>query len=446
MAGVSNSHSFFQKPELHGSNVYNMPFLLDASGKPWNEANSYLYYLGKNKQVMARATDDLRRRASRILSYKIFTEDAGLDWLNFDGKRAVSRPSYRYFIYLTEELALKPAVVNQYTGDVYKFYEFISKNWRHINMERVDKTSTIKIHYSGQYGHVTKEVQKRSQTKAVPRKSNDSVGYVVDEGDELRPLTIDQYAELKDIINGANWSPCERLIIWSSLWTGARKQTVLTMRYKDIKELALSKPDENGRHKLFAGPGTSIDTKNGKSQILYFPKQLIDELWVYANCKEAKDRRAKFRKVYKEKFPDLPPINNECDYLFLSNQGNCYYMAKDDPRYGIIKTRPIGQVVENLKRKIFKTCSDSFPRDFYYHWLRATHAYLLWLSLKKHVDDGSLAYSGVISFIQRRLHHKSRTTTENYLKLFQNIDIKFSAQEAYEDFIFGDYLIKGDDD
>lgn len=443
LAGASEEQSIFLKPEPFGSSaVYNMPFLLDSSGMPWNEANSYLYDLGTHKSVSQRFTDDLHRRAARLLDYKLFTEEVGFDWLDFSGKRLTSRPTYRYFLYLTEDRGLSARVVNQYTSDVYKFYEFVSKRWHHIDMDRVDTTTKIRIYYSGIRFSGSKEVQKRSQTKAVPKSSNVSVNYIVDEGDTLRPLTLDQYNELREIINGDNWGPNERLMIWCSLWTGARKQTVLTMRYKHIQKLVESGPDGRGRYKLYAGPGTSIDTKNGKRQTLFFPKLLIDQLWIYANCKEAKDRRSKFRINYKENYPSLPSIDKHDEYLFLSDQGNCYFMAKDDPRYPIVKTRPQGQVADHLKRKILKACSDNFPRDFYYHWLRATYAHLIWLALQKHIDDGTLSYSTVISVIQRRMHHNDRKTTENYLKLFENINIKLEAQEAYEHIIFDDYLIR----
>lgn len=443
VAGTSKGQSFFLKPEPFGASaVYNMPFLLHSSGMPWNEANSYLYDLGTHKSVSQRFTEDLHRQAARLLDYKIFTEKAGFDWLDFSGKRLTSRPTYRYFLYLTEDRELSAVVVNQYTSDVYKFYEFVSKNWHPIDMDRVDATKKIRIYFSGTRSSGSKEILKRSQTKAVPKSPNVSVNYIVDEGDTLRPLTLDQYLELKGIINGSNWNPIERLMIWCSLWTGARKQTVLTIRYKHIQELVESGPDDKGRYKLFAGPGTSIDTKKGKKQTLFFPKQLVDELWTYANCKEAKVRRSKFRKNYTKNHPSVPSIEKDNEYLFLSDQGNCYFMAKDDPRYPLVKTRPQGQVVDHLKRKILKMSSDSFPRDFYYHWLRATHAYLLWLALQKYIDDGILSYSAVISIIQRRMHHNDRKTTEKYLKLFENINIKFEAQEAYEEIIFDDYLMR----
>lgn len=39
-------------------------------------------------------------------------------------------------------------------------------------------------------------------------------------------------------------------------------------------------------------------------------------------------------------------------YVFLSDQGNSYYMAKDDPRYTLVKSPQSGQVADTIRRKI----------------------------------------------------------------------------------------------
>lgn len=441
---LGSDQHFYLTPEIgNDKDVYNMPFLLDSGGSPWSEANSYLCYLVENKHSMQRPTDSVHRTAARLLDYKLFTEDEDIDWLNFGGKRISSRPSYRYFYYLTEVRGLSAEVVNQYTGDVYDFYKFVSDAWHpHISMKRVDSTKTARVYYSTHTGSGSREYLKRSQTKPTPPKKPTPLGYVYDDGEKLRPLSVEQIVELKQIINGVAWSPFERLLILIPLLTGARKQSVLTLRMRHIKQLVEAVPEVDGTRKLHIGPSTLVNTKHSKKQVLYFPPQLAVELEVYANCKQAKDRRDKFKKKYALSNPDLPTMNAGDIYLFLSEQGNCYYMGKDDPRYPRLRRAPSGQVADQLKRKIFRAASDCFPRDFYYHWLRATYAYLLWLSLQKYIDEGVISVTVAISFIQTRLYHKSRETTENYLKLFQNIDIQMRAQEAFEDILLPDALIE----
>lgn len=420
--------------------VYNFPFLLNADGTPWHEANSFLVELVANKNVINRPTDDAHRRATKLLDYKLFTEKNDIDWLDFSGRRLTSRPTYRYFNYLVEERGLRPQVVNQYTSDVYQLYLFVSENWHDIPIKRVDSVKTIKIYFQTHAGTRSVERLKRSQTQSVPDTPKAQIGYVRDDGEVLRPLQSAELKELKGIINSSQWSPVERLIMLLPIMTGARKQSVLTLRVKHINLLMRAGPNVNGLYILHAGPGTQIDTKNHKRLTLKMPGQLVYELHVYAHSAQAKARRWKFLQRYERENPGLEKLTDEDVYLFLSDQGNCYYMAKDDPRYPMIKSPPRGQVVETLKRKIFKAASDGFPRDFYYHWLRATFALLLWKGLEPKLEAGQLTSSEAISIIQGRLHHKKRETTENYLKLFRNIDKRLENQELYEGLILPDSI------
>lgn len=452
LAGSDDENEFFfVMPEIESisdfNTIYNMPFLLHSSGLPWDEANAYLCSLVENKHKMERPTEDVRRKASVLLDFKLFCESENLDWYDFSARRISKRPTYRYFFYLNKEKGLSPRVINQYTGYVYDFLEYVSGHWAEykIDLQRVDKVDTIKIFFQHERGATSKDARKRSQTKTIPRKGSDPMGYVRDDGELLRPLTLEQWQDVLSIISREDWAPIERLLVLFSVMTGARKQSILTIRLKHIKMLATSKPGRDGTYKLHIGPGTLIDTKKSKSQVLHLPSQLVDELIVYGNCKNAMIRKEKFKEKYKIDYPYLLELDDDDIYLFLSDQGNCYYMGKDDPRYPIVKSKPIGQVVNNLKRKIQRNAPLNFPSNFYFHWLRATFAYLLWLALQKYVESDELKSETVISIIQNRLHHDKRETTENYLKLFNNIDLQIEAQRIFESFLFGELVSDKED-
>jgi integrase len=218
--------------------------------------------------------------------------------------------------------------------------------------------------------------------------------------------------------------------------TGARKQTVLTIRLKNLKAFSEENLGRDGTYKLNAGPYTGIDTKNDKAQVLYVPRQLAEEMVVLANSPMMKRRREKFHAQLKAKYPGLS-MDEEDMYLFLSNQGNCYYMATSDPRYALVKSPQTGQVTDTIKRKLVKKVLDPFPSDFTYHWLRATFAFQLYQRLQVLVNRGDLKLGEDIDFIQKRLHHEARETTENYLKLFRMTQDKVVAQEAWEKELFG---------
>ncbi len=417
--------------------LFNFPVLLHGNRDPWHEANDYLLSLMRDKAPINRRTDDIRRRASKLLDYLLFCEDNDLDWLDFSGARPSLRPTYKYFYHLINEGARSNAVINQYTAAVYHFYRYVSENWHELDMKRVDTVKQVRLIVQGSKGARIVDAEKRSQTRRTAPSSSVPLGFVRDDGEDLRPLSNRELGVfLNTIRSEQEWSAVERLILLTSLMTGARKQTVLTIRLKHLKGFTEDKLLSEGAYKLHAGPRTGIDTKFDKPQELYVPKQLAEELVTLARSLMMKKRREKFRSQMEAKHPGLS-MGEDDVYLFLSDQGNCYYMAENDPRYLIVKSPQIGQVTETIKRKLIKKAAGQFPRDFSYHWLRATFAYQLYQRLQVLVEKGLMKPGEVIDFIQRRLHHESRETTHNYLKLFRMTHEKVMAQEVWESKLFG---------
>jgi len=148
--------------------LFNFPFLYFANGDPWHEANDYLLSLMHDKSPENRRTDDIRRRASRLMNYLLFCEGKNLDWLDFSGARPSHRPTYMYFYHLTNSRGRSKAVINQYTATVYRFYKYISKHWYEIDMQRVDMTKQVKLIVQGYKGAKIIDVEKRSQTPVSP--------------------------------------------------------------------------------------------------------------------------------------------------------------------------------------------------------------------------------------------------------------------------------------
>ncbi|WP_374439256.1 site-specific integrase [Pseudomonas panipatensis] len=416
--------------------LFNFPFLFHANGDPWQEANDYLLSLMREKSPLNRRTDDVRRRASKLLDYLMFCEDNNLLWLDFSGARPALRPTYKYFHHLVHEGSRSGQVVNQYTGAVYSFYKYVSEHWHSLDMRRVDTIEQVRLIVKTHNGAKIIEKEKRSQTRRTPPGSSVPLGFVREDGDDLRPLSNRELGVFLDTIrNEKEWSTVERLILLASLMTGARKQSVLTLRLKHLKGFTEDRLEREGAYKLHAGPRTGIDTKYDKAQVLYVPKQLAEELVTLARSPMMEARREKFRARLEVGHSGLSMVEDEI-YLFLSDQGNCYYMAEDDPRYTIVKSPPTGQVTETIRRKLIKKASSFFPKDFSYHWLRATYAYQLYQRLQVVIKDGLLEPGEDIGFIQKRMHHESRETTESYLKLFRMTQEKVIAQEVWEKVLF----------
>ena len=120
-------------------------------------------------------------------------------------------------------------------------------------------------------------------------------------------------------------------------------------------------------------------------------------------------------------------------YVFLSPEGEPHYMAKDDPRYKTTKSRQQGRNTYYMKTKLFKNIDICFPRDFTFHWLRATFALHYYRWLQPLIVKGFATDGDIISLVQKRLHHSDRKTTEHYLKLFDSVSDRLVAQKIYEE-------------
>ncbi|VVN22747.1 hypothetical protein PS647_04444 [Pseudomonas fluorescens] len=440
-----NSLVVFQLDEIGGENVrdlFNFPFLFHASGVPWHEANDYLLSLMRNNSSVNIRTDDVRRRASKLLDYLLYCEENDLDWLDFSGARPPLRPTYKYYYHLINEGSRSNQVINQYTAAVYHFYRYVSEFWHPLDMKRVDTIKQVRILVQTRKGVKVIEADKRSQTRRTTPVSSVPLGFVREDGEDLRPLSNQELAVFLETINAKKaWSSIERLILLTALMTGARKQSVLTIRLKHLKEFTEDRLGRDGAYKLHAGPRTGIDTKFDKAQVLHFPKQLADELVALANSPLMKKRREKLRAQLEASHPGVTIAEDDM-YLFLSDQGNSYYMAVSDPRYPIVRSPQTGQVTDTIKRKLIKKAPSLFPKDFSFHWLRATFAYQLYQRLQKLVQRELLKPGEDIDFIQMRMHHESRETTENYLKLFKMTHEKVIAQELWENILFnGSYEV-----
>jgi hypothetical protein len=422
--------------------VYNFPFILNKDGSSWQEANDYLFQKAINRTQIGKNTAPLRRVASQLLDFKIFCDDRSIDYLDLSARRPSGRPNQRYYRYLIDHGSFGNDNINTRTGIVYGFYKYLSKQDDYnIDLDRVDKTMPVNITIEGRSGKFSKTVEKRSLTLRTSKEANPvDIGYVRDEGEDLRPLSNTEFDSLINILHDDKFDVDERLMCRIAMFTGARKQTILTIRMKHLNMFKEENLSPDGTYKLFAGGGGGgdIDTKFNKKQTLYFPKGLAEQIVIYSKSKFAKNRRDKFREnIGKSKSEDT--MSDDDIYLFLSNQGNCHYTAKNDYRYAKTKSNATGQRTDSLCKKLLKYLPDNFPRDFTFHWLRATFGHKYYQHLMSLVEKGILKEKEVISRVQARMHHSKKETTENYLKLFLNINDRIKIQEMYESQLFEEY-------
>lgn len=417
--------------------VYLFPFTFEQDGTPWEDANHFLFESARNNKPGYRTDTALNEKARMLLDYKIFCEERKIDLMNFIGRKP-KRPTYIYFFDLLRKVndgELTRASLNKKTKVVYDFYKFLSSQpYSDIDLRKVDTVESVTRFFQNSYGHsYSKKIEKRGQSLAVSSSASPvPIGFIRESGEDLRPLLKPEIDELLSVLNTKEFSVDERLMHFIALQTGARKQTILTMRIKHLNLFTEENLLNDQTYKVHAGPNTGIDTKFDKPQVLYFPKQLAKQLLIYSKCKKAKQRRDKF--IVK----NGSILSDDDMYLFLSPQGEPHYMAKSDPRYKITKSKPKGRNTYYMKLKWKKLSDGNYPSDFTFHWLRATYAYFYYRSLQPFVAKGAVKDGDIISMVQRRLHHANRAVTESYLRLFDMVvDDRVAAQSIYEQQVFG---------
>lgn len=412
------------------NSVYNhFPILLEVDGATWYEGNLFLYSLVSNESFNY-STQAISRKASILLDYKIWCENEVIDMFDFSSVRPKHRPTYRYFAYL-RSTNISAQNINQRTSLIFKFTCFFAKKYN-IDINRVDKTSdSIFIYKTSTGGVIRRNYLKRSQTLPYSRSTSTSINKVLDDGELLRPLNNKEQEQLITALESKRFLPDERLIFQLALDTGARKQSILTIRLGDIKQLISNNLSKDGSYSVNAGPGTNIDTKLNRPIVIKIPEDTVERLKLYASSKVAKLRRNKFKLTNGNLFKD------DDIYLFLTREGNCRYMAKNDPRYKITRNPPTGSSINNIIDKLFShALPQGFPKDYKFHWNRASFAFNYYQFLTPLVETKQISYRDMLQIIQVSLGHSSQDTTENYLKIFTNPEVLNSIQSDWEEKFF----------
>jgi len=425
------------------SGVFFQPFLYSESGIPWFEANSFLFHCATQKLPGYQNSEAVRRKASILLEYRVFCDKQNYknvvgeikksSIFDFSSLRITSRPTYRYFLYLRDEKVISRKQINMRTKVIYDFYNYLVTILGFpIEMERVSKTTIGYFKYESSTGFGYNSFLKRDQAiynsssiNPVPK------GFVRDNGEDIRPLNNNELKCMLTMLMSNDFDILIKLAIDIALSTGARKQTIFTLRKKHVDYMHSQIDDNNTIVRLKVGPGTGIDTKNSKHHVLFVPTSLVKALKTYISSTRYKIRV----KLY---YDIGGGVENGEEYIFLSRNGSPLYMAKDDKNYRYSKTKPTGTITKKWTDKIVLRSNGTIPSSFSFHWLRATFAKEMFKYLVENNEsrEKKLSDGDIITSIQSRMNHSNRTTTENYLKLFTDKDVNSNVQSLYESYLF----------
>ncbi|WP_239990647.1 MULTISPECIES: site-specific integrase [unclassified Pseudomonas] len=415
----------------------NFPVIIQSNGEPWTIGN--LYLTTKLQRESGYESRTFRGIADHLLDYLRFLEDEGLEYLHFPTNNRL-KATFRYkkrLIELRDKGGLSPSTASTRINAIVNFYRGILE-WRLIREDELKNAPfediVKQINISSEIG--TQSILKiKSHSLAIkaPRKSLQSE--YINDGGALRPLTI---AEQETMLKALLMSSREyQLMFYFALFTGARIQTVGTLRIKHLQ----GKLDGNGYLRLPVGYGTSIDTKRGRQMTLLVPGWLVKDMLIYSRSPESIKRRN--RSFYSD---------TEDNYMFLSKNGTPYYTSKKElldrrdasvSRYAHFKdqaqqfsTQDGAALRQYIRDILFPRIYIDNPdfQNFTFHDLRATFGMNLLESQLQHFGDKAI--TSALDYVQQRMGHRDKATTLQYLNYKSRLEWKASIQHDFENRLF----------
>jgi integrase len=425
-----------QADDFETTTFYHFPLLLLSNRALWKYANNYLLYKLESEDLPHTST--LSSIADSIKYFGNYCLETEIDYLVCTRKS--NSPLRRYRRNLSDRITkgeLAASTAKSHMSNLVNFYRHLL-DVEHVKFEFPpwhDREAKIVISDTGRGGYV-KTVRTSDVSQAIKGRVSTQMkreyctyeGRIID-GGELRPLNIKEQEILLTALKDLN-HPEMTLIFIIALCTGARLQTILTLRYDNftyepeepITEVAVyaGRYNKNGNG--------LVDSKDDKSITIYFPIELYKKVQLYLNSERVLKRRKKSKHQ---------PENLDNQYIFLSQQGHPFYMSKSDNNAKFYRQRPSGQAVttfvcERLKPKLSKL---HFTGSFKFHDTRATFGMNIVdseLELMKGKENIGEAIDGLFRFVKVRMCHNQLSTTQQYLDFNQNNKVVKEAKLGWE--------------
>ncbi len=423
------------------------PVLIQSNGLPWEVGNAYLLKILEKKQPWDMET--LKTRAIYLLAYLRFLEDCGIDFMHFPYRKS-ERVTYIFKDKLQEFISqgLNPAYASNIINAVVDFYRVTSaegiideKSFENTPFENTDRfIKFIDEKGFGRFKTITTSDLAIRHTKPAKRLDR------IEDGGQLRPLSAEEQMMLLD---GFKKQLCPynlELMMKISLSTGARIQTVCTLRICHIKRAYEQLQRYGGAGvEIQAGNGAKYDghlinTKRGRLHRLLFSRDLIEKLYVYSESEY-------HRKLMVNSYYGC----NDRNYIFLTENSASYYISKQEiidrqnsDSHGSVNSKDFIQNRGETVRMNLKKFQEKIRRYhpnlnyFRFHDLRATFGMNLVLKLE---ESGSRS-ARVLTEVRSRMGHSNISTTQQYLDFNSDFKKHESLSLKFEEEFFGGYLDK----
>ncbi|GAA5015437.1 site-specific integrase [Acinetobacter puyangensis] len=409
------------------------PSLIKSDNTVWHLSSNYFNHLLIDEK---KSTALLESVASDLIDFLRFLEENELDILHLPPKPE-KRVTYQFHTSLLQRIRLgliSPSTARQRMNRILRFYDFlIAENvftpdeLKNRPYEKI-KTYVSCITSSGDI--YTKQVN--SSNLKIRHSPNPRYGNEIIDGGRLHPLsTIEQQIFLQYLEQYS--SRDFQLICYIALYTGARLQTICTLRAFHIKEL-LTKQMPNSvddTYSIRIGGKSIIDTKGGYEHNLKVPAWLIKDIVQYLSSESWKKRAS--QSLYK--------VEDE-NYVFLTKHGNPYYTSikeiedrnlqlfSKEIKSSIHRGNAARQALTKLIDLMHKNKEDI--KTFTLHDLRATFGVNLLLSASKHVND----IDKILPYIQSRMGHRNIMSTIHYVRYIAYSQLNTEMDKKFEEILF----------
>jgi integrase len=436
----------------HGktSGNYNLfPVILDSAGKPWLLA---AYFLLDKLEGQSRPN---------MKTYWSLADDLGAfrEWLDqcanpeemlfhFPSVKQ-QRVTYRYNGFLKAQISgqevIKASTAKRRMATVTAFYRWLidEKLFEPENSPWIDRS--VRLSFKGRTGAVITKNAVTTDITIRVAKSEVALDDTIQDGGKLRPLSGQEQSWLMEALKSIGNLEMS-LISLFMIATGARIQTATTLRVSHFtRELPAFPAAVSGGgtvHNLRCGPGTGIDTKGDVNKVLQIPEPVYLVLHKYALSARAQRRR-------------LAAGNDSGDqYLFLTQQGNPYYTAKDeslefDPDLSSRNTHEGGTIRKFFTQQVIPYIRKHHQSTFHMrpHDLRATFGMNHTDIQNRLVDTGKTTRTKARNIVRQLMWHVSGETTDLYLDYRERLEQVTSAINHYGEQIqaWTDMAMEGSD-
>lgn len=408
---------FVPMSDVYVSNLPKLSIILNPDGLIWMHGS--LYLLSRALDYNSIVPESIDSIARDLVHLRNTLEEHDLDYLDFP-LNLLRRPTYAYAALLKEKTKRKTSadVERRQLSSMQGLYRWMKRNDPDFRPQFPMWIDEIRhVSYLDDEGNT---LWKEIVTNDLRIKHAGSVDLgTINDGGKLHPLLPHEVESvLRALANDGN---VEMMLIFAiALTSGARIQTILTMRVGDI---CVREYESTRLIPTKCGGGSLIDTKKNKSITIFIPLWVHRKLGVYVRSRRYSDRLS--RSGYE---------NNKESYVFLTTSAKPYYMSRLDPNYATtpqaINGGSVRTYLMRLKSKILETEGKTI--DFSFHDLRATFGMGLLNELMEQVNDGKRTLSSALNYVKRRMCHSRLETTMNYFKHYEDAGAAYDAQVTYE--------------